>query len=114
MKIKESNVTVLVKDMDKSVAFYQTIGLNLKDRWENHYAQLATRDIIIGLHPTTQEIPSNAKVSVGFMIENIEEARTLLDQNHIDYERADGKSGSYLHFHDPDGTNLYSSQPTWR
>ncbi len=51
MKIKDANVTIMVKDMDSSVSFYQSIGLTLKQRWSNYYAQLTAPGITIGLHP---------------------------------------------------------------
>ena len=114
MNIKSSNVTVMVRDMDRSVQFYQTIGLELKQRWENHYAQLTAADIVIGLHPTDVDIPSNSKVSIGFMIENIADAKTLLDHLKIPYKHEEGKSGNYTNFNDPDGTYLYFVQPKWK
>ena len=49
MTIKEANVTINVKDMDTSVSFYQSLGLDVKNRWGNFYAQLAAPGIVIGL-----------------------------------------------------------------
>lgn len=118
MKILESNVTVNVQNMDKSVEFYQRLGLTLKQRWENHYALLATTDIIIGLHPAGEGEKSAAGsasgISIGFMIESIADAKALLDQHGIDYTYQEGKSGKYVHFHDLDGTVLYFTEPAWR
>ena len=54
MTIKDSNVTIMVKDMDKSVSFYQSIGFAVKNRWGNHYAQLTAPGITIGIHPTDE------------------------------------------------------------
>lgn len=31
--LKNSNVTILVKDMDKAISFYESIGLITKNRW---------------------------------------------------------------------------------
>ncbi len=53
MTIKESSITINVKDLDQSILFYQSIGFEIKNRWGNHYAQLAVPGISIGLHPTT-------------------------------------------------------------
>ena len=36
MTIKESNITINVKDIDKSISFYQSIGLTVKNRWSNY------------------------------------------------------------------------------
>ena len=114
MTITESNVTIMVSDMDKAVSFYQMLGLTIKNRWENHYAQLVTKDIIIGLHPAHGEVKPSSQVSIGFMIDNIAEAETLLTSHNVPFERYDDKSGIYINFKDPDGTALYFTQPKWR
>jgi catechol 2,3-dioxygenase-like lactoylglutathione lyase family enzyme len=49
MIITEANITINVRDLDKSVSFYQSIGLHLKSKWNNDYAQLTAPGVIIGL-----------------------------------------------------------------
>ena len=112
--ISESNVTIMVKDMDKAITFYEQIGLTLKQRWDNHYAMVTAEGITIGLHPSEGADLGSGSVSIGFMIDNISEAKALLDANKIDYHEDDGKSGTYLHFRDPDNTILYFVLPKWR
>jgi len=56
MAIKDSNVTIMVKDMDASISFYESIGLVIKQRWANHYAQLTAPGITIGLHPLADSV----------------------------------------------------------
>lgn len=114
MTIRESNVTIMVTDMDESVKFYQQLGLTLKNRWENHYAQISTGDMIIGLHPANRRVIATPQVSIGFVIDDINEARQLLEANNISYDFFDDKAGSYTNFTDPDGTHLYFTQPKWR
>ncbi len=114
INITDTNITIMVKDMEASINFYQQIGLTMKQRWDNHYAMLITTGITIGLHPATGESPCSGTVSIGFMIENSDEAKVLLETNKISFkEEDDGKSGNYLHFSDPDGTLLYFVQPKW-
>jgi hypothetical protein len=38
----------------------------------------------------------------------------MLKKNHITFKLDDGKSGKYLHFDDPDGTDLYFVEPKWK
>lgn len=114
INITDSNITIMVKDMDVSINFYQQIGLTLKQRWDNHYAMMITTGLNIGLHPSQSESPSSGTVSIGFFIENFNEAKSLLEKNNISFKAEDdGKSGNYLHFTDPDGTMLYFVQPKW-
>src|SRR5450755_2143604 len=98
ISIKETNITIMVTDMDKAVSFYESIGLTLKQRWDHHYAMMTAPGITIGLHPSEKTDTNSGTVSIGFMIETIDEAKTLLDTNNIAYtQEDDGKSGIYIH-----------------
>ena len=111
--INETNVTIMVMDMDQAINFYKSIGLNLKERWENHYAMMVTAGLTIGLHPAEKPGTPSSSISIGFMIDKLPEAQALLEQNKIAFTSASGKSGKYLHFRDPDGTALYFVEPGW-
>jgi catechol 2,3-dioxygenase-like lactoylglutathione lyase family enzyme len=113
MKIKSSNVTIMVKSMDRSCDFYQKIGLKLQQRWGDHYAMLSAKDIVIGLHPADGKYKRNEGVSIGFMIDRQSDAKKLLTKLKIKFRATDGKSGKYVHFKDPDGTVLYFVEPGW-
>jgi predicted enzyme related to lactoylglutathione lyase len=114
ISIKETNVTIMVMDMDKSINFYKSIGLTLKNRWENHYAMMETTGLTVGLHPADKPGKPSSTISIGFMIDKLTEAETLLKKNKITFTSASGKSGKYLHFKDPDGTALYFTEPAWK
>ncbi len=114
MKINEANVTLMVKNMDKSIQFYEMLGLKLKHRWENHYAMMEAPGVVIGLHPADGEPEGSGDTSIGFMIDDIKEAKNLLKKNEIKFKEEDGKSGAYLHFKDPNKNQLYFSQPKWK
>ena len=114
LKINESNVTIMVADMDKAILFYESIGFELKNRWDDHYAMLSSTGITIGLHPGREgAIKEDSHISIGLMIDKADEAKGLLESNNIPYKFDDGKSGIYLHFRDPDGTLIYFTQPKW-
>ena len=113
MKINSANITIMVKDMDAAINFYLSIGLILKQRWDNHYAMITAPDVVIGLHPAEDKIENGNQISIGFMIDNIDDAKKLMEKNHIAYTFRDGKSGLYVNFNDPDGTALYFTQPAW-
>ena len=115
MNIKNSSVTLNVKDIEKSISFYESIGFTLKNRWSNHYAQLVAPGIVIGLHTTKK---SNAQgnsgnISIGFTTEDFENTKATL--NHLGIVTIERKEegGDFLHFNDPDGTALYFVQPNW-
>lgn len=115
MTIKDSNVTLNVKDMDRSISFYQSIGFTVKNRWGNFYAQLTAPGIVIGLHPTSSGnlADNSGNVSIGFTTDNIEETRSSLQQLLIPVNERKEEGGQFLHFNDPDGTALYFIKPKW-
>lgn len=115
MTIKESNVTINVKDIDKSISFYESIGLIVKSRWSNHYAQLTAPGIIIGLHPTSDvNLKGNSgNTSIGFTADDFEEVKLLLQKLSIMATEREEEGGQFLHFTDLDGTALYFIKPKW-
>ena len=115
MVIKASNITVNVKDLDKSISFYESIGLTLKNRWGNYYAQITAPGVVIGLHPSTDNnlAGSSGSVSIGFTADNFEEAKSLLQKLFIKVTDRQEEGGQFVHFTDPDGTALYFIKPKW-
>ena len=114
MKILETNLTVMVKNMDNSIKWYENIGFKLKNRWGDHYAMLDSTGITLGLHPAEEKPEGSGSVSVGLMIESATEAKKLLEKNKIAFTEREGKSGHYLHFKDPDNTIIYFVEPAWK
>jgi catechol 2,3-dioxygenase-like lactoylglutathione lyase family enzyme len=115
MTIKEANITINVKDLNKAVSFYESLGLKLKNRWNNYYAQLTAPGVIVGLHPTEDSnlTGNSGNVSIGFTINNFEEAKTLLQKLSVAITERKEEGGEFLHFSDPDGTALYFINPKW-
>src|SRR5580765_8566674 len=114
MKLNGSNVTIMVKDMSKSISFYESIGLKLKQRWGDNYAMIEGPGITLGIHPGGDAKSSSGTISIGFMIDDCDIAKAMLEKQNVHVtSEDDGKSGLYLHFKDPDGTILYFVKPKW-
>jgi catechol 2,3-dioxygenase-like lactoylglutathione lyase family enzyme len=115
MFIKEANITINVKDLDQSISFYESIGLILKNRWGNYYAQLTAATMLIGLHPTSnaQLLDNSGNISIGFTTNDFEEVKALLEKLAIPTTARKEEGGQFLHFKDPDGTALYFINPKW-
>ena len=115
MIIKSSNITINVSDLDKSIQFYEGLGLTLANRWGNYYAQITSPGVTIGLHPTdkTHLVGNSGNISIGFSIDRIEDAKAQLDQLKIAYRERTEEGGQFLHFEDPDGTACYYIHSQW-
>ena len=115
MIIKEANITIMIKDMNKSISFYESIGLTINKRWGNHYAQLTAPGVIIGLHPSDENnvTSGSGNVSIGFTTDNFEETKEQLNNLSIAFITREEEGGQFLHFKDPDGTVLYFIKPKW-
>lgn len=113
--IKESNVTINVKNPDRSISFYQSLGFALKNRWGNYYAQLSAPGIVIELHPASGNgsAAGSGNVSIGFTTDNFEETKSLLQKLSVKADERQEEGGRFLHFNDPDGTALYFIKPKW-
>lgn len=115
MKILQSNVTVLIKNMADSIAFYQSLGFTLVNRWGDHYAQLSAPGITIGLHPSKEENlhGNSGNLSIGLTTDNFEETKLELVNLSISFTERQEEGGGFLHFNDPDGNGLYFIKPRW-
>ena len=113
--IQDTNVTIMTRDMDAAIAFYEKIGFTMKQRWDNHYAMMTAAGLTIGLHPTDADAAAtgSGSLSIGLMVDDIADAKALLDDLSIAYKAEDGGSGKYVHFKDGDGTVIYYVQPGW-
>lgn len=115
MIITSSNISINVKDLDNSISFYESIGLKVKNRWGNYYAQLTAPDVVIGLHPSSDtNLPGNSgNASIGFTVDDFEGAKSLLQKLSIKIISRQEEGGQFLHFNDLDGTSLYFIKPNW-
>ena len=113
MPITNANVTVNVKDLDTSISFYESIGLTIKNRWGNFYAQLVAPGITIGLHPGNNLPGNSGNTSIGFTTDDFDGAKALLERLSIESAARQEEGGAFLHFNDPDGTALYFIKPKW-
>lgn len=110
--IKDTQLTIMVKNMDCSIAFYQSIGFVLQNRWGDHYAQIVAPGIVIGLHPGGKGSGSG-NISIGLTMGNVDETKKTLQDLSITATERNEEGGQFLHFSDPDGTELYFIKPKW-
>jgi lactoylglutathione lyase len=112
--IKTSIPTIVVADIDRSVAFYTSaLGFKAGDRNEN-FAVVHAPGMTLGLHPDRGHTPKNARqgnMSIGFEVEDMEAAVKHLAANGVTCNRFENEANKFALFTDPDGTGLYLIQP---
>ena len=110
---KEGNVTVMVADMDRAVRFYtETLGLPLKTRVGDGWAEVQATGVSIALHPGSQQGPPPgpaARVSIGLIVEQLEPAMVALRERGVAFapHLVDNERVRLAFFTDPDQTPLY-------
>jgi catechol 2,3-dioxygenase-like lactoylglutathione lyase family enzyme len=109
------NVTVMVGDFDRAVRFYtETLGLDMRYRAGNHWAEIATAGLTIGLHEAGEHGPrpgAQGALSIGLQVADIAGAMADLEGKGIPFGQVveDGPI-KLAHFSDPDGNPLYLCQ----
>lgn len=110
------NVTIYVSDMDNAVRFYtEVLGLKLRQRFGNHWAEVEAGGLTIGLHPATEESPAGQRgsISIGFAVDgSIAEVMQRLTRRGVTFAgpAVKDKAGEFAMFSDPDGHPCYLYQ----
>ena len=118
---KEANVTVVVSNMDRAVKFYvEALGLSLRSRYGDHFAEVEAPGITIALHPSSKDGPQPGRsesLSIGLGVDNLESAMASLRERGIAFPGGTLQDGpvKLAFFTDPDKNPLYLSQTQkWR
>jgi catechol 2,3-dioxygenase-like lactoylglutathione lyase family enzyme len=109
---KNSNVTVMVSDLNRAIQFYiGTLGLSLQYEVQGHWAQVEAPGLTIGLHPAGEHGPRPGKsesLSIGFEVHNLEAAMDTLKSRGVAFAHVmEDKATRLAYFSDPDGNPLY-------
>jgi catechol 2,3-dioxygenase-like lactoylglutathione lyase family enzyme len=90
LQIKNSNVTVIVSDMEKAIKFYtEALGLELVLRSQTgfDFAVVKAPGITIGLNPIQHGLhPGSCEsLSIGFEVENLDNTMSELHSKGIEF-----------------------------
>lgn len=110
-KLKASTVFFDVQDMDRAVHFYtEILGLPLKVRFQNNWAEVDAGSISIGLHPTDdgEAVETGGGGVVSFYVSNAEKVRAHLMEKGCDVTAIrNPPRGKFFMLKDPDGNYLH-------
>ncbi len=83
-------MTLVVSNMDASIRFYtEKLGLEFANRYQNHWAELKTNGLTIGLHPQEPGLAVSKADSmfIGFSVDDLDSAVSDLKSKGVDRAR---------------------------
>lgn len=101
---------IVVKNMDRSVAFYRdVVGMQMLFHQSN-WSQFDGGNILLGLHPEGEEVKVSptSGFSIGFYVDDVVKAVSEIKNRggHIDVEPRPEPFGRWALLKDPDGYNI--------
>lgn len=109
--LKGCNVTIMASSMDAGIEFYtQKLGLELKQRYGDHYAEIEAPGLKIGLHPASAKVQKGDNISIGFGVDDFDQALEDLKNKGIKVQVENDGWGRLGNFEDPDGNKLYLAE----
>ena len=104
-------VTVMVSNLDKAIKFYvETLGLELKNRYGENYAEIQCPGLTIGLHPVEDEVNWGNNLSIGFGVNNFDDLTKSLMNKDVKLEIKQDGWIRLAHFKDLDNNHLYLAE----
>ena len=103
----------MVSDLNLAVHFYtETLGLKLKNRFGDEWAEVEAPGLTIGLHPAGEHGPKPGKsesLSIGLNVENLETAMAELKDKGVNFSPHIIEDGMLRisFFSDPDKNPFY-------
>jgi catechol 2,3-dioxygenase-like lactoylglutathione lyase family enzyme len=115
----DSQITVMVPDMDEAVRFYtEKLHLRLKARYGNEFAMVEAPGLTIGLHPRPKDASAASHpASIGLGVVSLESTLAELKARGVDFPSAivEDPPIRIVHFTDPGGMPMYLvEQSGWR
>lgn len=109
--LKTCRINVMVSKMEDAIDFYQNkLGLELINRYGNHYAEIQAPDLLIGLHPTTEKIVKGNNLSIGFGVVEFDATIKELESKGIDFKLEQDGWIRLAYFTDLDNNQLFLAE----
>jgi predicted enzyme related to lactoylglutathione lyase len=109
--IKAAQVYYYVSDMDKAIQFYtETLGLPLKIRFDNYWAEVDAGPITIGLHPTEdgKKPKQGGGGTISFRVADIESFVEEIKKKGANVGKIQTpERGKFAMISDPDGNMIH-------
>lgn len=106
-----TRINIMTSNMDRSIDFYRSkLGLELIERYGDHYAEIKTSDFIIGIHPASEKLRAGNNISIGFGVSNFEATLEELREKGISLTTEQDGWIRLAYFQDPDQNELFIAE----
>ena len=100
----------MVNNMDKAIEFYQgKLGLELLERYGDHYAEVQAPDLLIGLHPASEKTVFGTNMSIGLGVVDFDRTVDQLESKGLQLKITEDNI-RLAYFNDPDGNSLFLAE----
>lgn len=101
----------MISNMDKAIEFYQTkLGLELVNRYGDHYAEIQAPDLLIGLHPMSEKVVKGNNLSIGFGVVEFDSTIQELESKGMTFTLEQDGWIRLAHFTDLDNNPLFLAE----
>ncbi len=109
--LKTCRINVMVSNMDDAIGFYKgKLGLELLNRYGDHYAEVQAPDLLIGLHPTSDKVKVGNNISIGLGVVEFDETIKELTAEGIELTIEQDGWIRLAHFTDLDNNPLFLAE----
>lgn len=109
--LKTCRINVMISNMDKAIEFYQVkLGLELVNRYGDHYAEIQAPDLLIGLHPMSEKVVKGNNISIGFGVVDFDSTIKELESTGIKFKLEQDGWIRLAYFTDPDENQMFLAE----
>ena len=109
--LKTCRINVMISDMDQAIELYQnTLGLELVNRYGDHYAEIQAPDLLIGLHPMSEKVVQGNNLSIGFGVVEFDSTIKDLESKGVKFKLEPDGWIRLAHFTDLDNNQLFLAE----
>ena len=101
----------MISNMDDAIAFYQgKLGLELLNRFGDNYAEIKAPNLLIGLHPKSDNVKIGNNISIGLGVVEFDETIEDLKSKGIEFSIEQDGWIRLAYFTDLDGNQLFLAE----
>lgn len=109
--LQTCRVNVMVSNMDRAIDFYHgKLGLELLNRYGDHYAEIQAPDLLIGLHPDSDKTVYGNNLSIGFGVFEFDQTIKNLESKGVVFKISEEGWIRLAYFSDPDNNQHFLAE----